>query len=161
MPSLVSVWARVPAKQPLSLPSTHLCCPVVRTRRRGAARLYELYSAASAARSGEPPSCSPRVHQVSTASGRTGAFPAPGTDFGLSAPATSREVLLLSACERWVLSVRGDVVVALPTLQSSAESWRMPAGVSRLRLWIRRSISRQSSHSCTLQLHHVGRSHLT
>lgn len=40
--------------------STHLCCPVVRTR-RGAARLYELYSAASAARSGEPPSCSPRA----------------------------------------------------------------------------------------------------
>lgn len=86
------MWARVPAKQPLSLLSTHLCRLVVRTRRRGAARLYELYSAASAARSGEPPFCSPRVHQANSTSGRTRAFPAPGTNFRLSAPATSREV---------------------------------------------------------------------
>lgn len=32
------------------------------------------------------------VHRVSTTSGRTGAFPAPGADQGLSAPAISREV---------------------------------------------------------------------
>lgn len=57
-----SLWTRVWLGSPSSsFLSTHLCCPVVWSRRRGAARLYELYFVASAARSGEPPFCSPRA----------------------------------------------------------------------------------------------------